>query len=78
MKQMPDSPQSAPTNHRPFFMDFIAAVALVLVAFIGGRGLARTLGAVPAIFFFVVVAGLGWYYFRVGWRELRRGREARK
>lgn len=74
---MPSTHTVTPT-HRPFFLDFIAAMALVVVAFIGAKGLSRIMGAIPAVFFFVSVAGLGWYYFRVAWRELLRGRAKRR
>jgi hypothetical protein len=67
---------SAP-NKRLFFLDFIASVALLVGAFVGAKGLAR-LHPILGLFFFIVVAGLGWYYFRVAWRELRRGREGRR
>lgn len=73
----PDTRNLKPNTSRPFFLDFIAAVALLVVGFLGARGLARTLGVIPALFFFVVVAGLGWYYFRTAWRALRRGREGK-
>ncbi len=72
---MPNKP--TPNTHRPFFLDFIASVALFVVAFTGAKGLSRFLGAIPGLFFFVIVAGLAWYYFHAAWRELRRGREGK-
>ena len=74
---MPNTQQPVPGTNRPFILDFIAAIALVVVGFLGAKGLARTLGAIPALFFFVLVAGLGWYYFRAAWQALRRGREGK-
>jgi hypothetical protein len=73
----PNTQHPTPNTHRPFFLDFIAAVALLVVAFVGAKGLAR-LHPVLGLFFFIVVAGLGWYYFRVAWRDLRRKREKRR
>jgi|GEM_PF-6059039 len=56
----------------------LAALALFGVAIGGAKMLRNAVGVIPALFFFAVAAGLGYYYFRTGWVALRRGRENAK
>ncbi|GAB4463910.1 MAG: hypothetical protein OHK0029_33300 [Armatimonadaceae bacterium] len=63
------------TPKRLWYLDMIAAVALFAVGIIGAKALRGAVGVIPALFFFILLGGLGYYYFRVAWSVLRQGRE---
>lgn len=77
VKTKPTSKPAGPARYSP--LDFIAAIALGVGAFIGAKVISRVLGPVPGIFFFLIGGGLAYYYFRGAWNSVHQGRsQARK
>ena len=61
-------PSSRPPRH--WFLDGLSAFAFIALALIGGKGIARALGPIPALFFLVMMAGAGYYFGCAAWRGL--------
>lgn len=61
---------------RPWWWDALGALAFLGQAVFVGKMMTRALGPVAGLFFFLVNAGLGYYFGRAAWRALLDARNS--
>lgn len=59
---------------RAWYLDALSSLAYFALALVVAKA-ARGFGPLPALFAFVILAGLGWYFGKSAWRGLLADRQ---